>query len=313
MTTAALPGWLDTAYRQFSAWHAADRVPHALLLHCPRGWGETRLASRLVCDLLGEPPRSDAENLAHDDLLWMRFEDDKSIYAVDQVRRALTFMQRTARSGGNKVTVVPDVQRMNAEGANTLLKALEEPPPESFWLLLCPQPGRLLATVRSRCQVISVQCPDSAREPDAAVAEFTAELAGSAYTDADPELRRMLAFEAAGAPEQVAAALLSGSKPLWPMLRDALVAGANLSALAEAAQHQELTDLLTGWQRYTHALASERLPAYATLPLPEAREALFRFVDELNDQGALAAVHQGLNQRLLLERLLSRWVTLLGK
>lgn len=53
-----------------------------------------------------------------------------------------------------RVALINDAHRMNQEGANALLKTLEEPPAHALILLVCDNPDSLLPTIRSRCQVI---------------------------------------------------------------------------------------------------------------------------------------------------------------
>jgi len=56
--------------------------------------------------------------------------------------------------GGRRVAIVDDADFLNAEGANCLLKTLEEPPPRSMLILIGTSPARQLATIRSRCQLV---------------------------------------------------------------------------------------------------------------------------------------------------------------
>jgi DNA polymerase III subunit delta' len=56
--------------------------------------------------------------------------------------------------GGRKIAVIDDADYLNAEGANALLKTLEEPPPRSVLILIGTTPGKQLPTIRSRCQLI---------------------------------------------------------------------------------------------------------------------------------------------------------------
>jgi DNA polymerase-3 subunit delta' len=56
--------------------------------------------------------------------------------------------------GGRKVAIIDDADALNAEGANCLLKTLEEPPPRSILILIGTSPAKQLPTIRSRCQLI---------------------------------------------------------------------------------------------------------------------------------------------------------------
>jgi DNA polymerase-3 subunit delta' len=56
--------------------------------------------------------------------------------------------------GGRRIAMIDDADYLNAEGANCLLKTLEEPPPRSVLILIGTTPAKQLPTIRSRCQVI---------------------------------------------------------------------------------------------------------------------------------------------------------------
>jgi DNA polymerase III subunit delta' len=56
--------------------------------------------------------------------------------------------------GGRKIAIIDDADYLNAEGANSLLKTLEEPPPRSVLILIGTSPAKQLPTIRSRCQLV---------------------------------------------------------------------------------------------------------------------------------------------------------------
>jgi DNA polymerase-3 subunit delta' len=56
--------------------------------------------------------------------------------------------------GGRKIAIIDDADYLNAEGANCLLKTLEEPPPNSVIILIGSSEQRQLPTIRSRCQTV---------------------------------------------------------------------------------------------------------------------------------------------------------------
>jgi DNA polymerase III subunit delta' len=59
--------------------------------------------------------------------------------------------------GGRKIAIIDDADYLKAEGANALLKTLEEPPPRSVLILIGTSPAKQLPTIRSRCQLIRFQ------------------------------------------------------------------------------------------------------------------------------------------------------------
>ena len=153
------------------------RLPHALLLGGAEGIGKATLAYRVARFLLSKPapgaksldvpadhPASrQVAALSHPDLVVLRriaSEEGKkppSEIPVEMVRKAVSFFGSTAAMGGWRIAIVDSVEELNANGTNALLKVLEEPPPQSLFLLVSHMPGRVLATIRSRCRKISLR------------------------------------------------------------------------------------------------------------------------------------------------------------
>ena len=75
-----------------------------------------------------------------------------TVIRVDDVRRSVSFFGSTAGEGGWRIAIVDAVDDMQREGANALLKILEEPPARTLLLLVSHTPGRELPTIRSRCR-----------------------------------------------------------------------------------------------------------------------------------------------------------------
>ncbi len=161
-------------------------MPHAWLLAGPKGIGKATLAYRVARFVLvpkagaagffGEAapaPNSllvDADNPAlariaagaHPGLLTIERSVNQKTgklrgeIVVEDVRRLTSFLAMTAAGGDWRVVVVDVADEMNRNAANALLKGLEEPPPRTVFLLVSHSPGRLLATIRSRCRLLSL-------------------------------------------------------------------------------------------------------------------------------------------------------------
>ena len=85
-----------------------------------------------------------------------------TVIRVDDVRRAVPFFGSTAGEGGWRIAIVDAVDDLQREGANALLKVLEEPPPRTLLLLVSHAPGRELPTIRSRCRRLLLRPLDAA-------------------------------------------------------------------------------------------------------------------------------------------------------
>ncbi len=81
----------------------------------------------------------------------------KTTISVDDIRNISAFLRLTSGEGGWRVVIIDTADDMNINAANALLKILEEPPGKSLIMLVSNNPGRLLPTIRSRCQTLRLK------------------------------------------------------------------------------------------------------------------------------------------------------------
>ena len=141
---------------------------------------------------------------AHPDFKLTTFEINsttekmRTVLAVDQIRDLIASLQLTRSLSPRKVAVIHPAEAMNASSANALLKMLEEPPADTFLLLVAHDPSRLPATIRSRCQAVHVRLPEAHTARDWLATEYgydapLAELALEATAGSPLHAQRMLA------------------------------------------------------------------------------------------------------------------------
>jgi DNA polymerase III subunit delta' len=332
----ALPPWLEAAAAAMLG--ERTRWPHALLIAGPLGVGKRLLALHLARALLCETPRSDGsacgtcvgcglvERRSHPDLRLIEpftYDDDGNATPVDSItvepiRDLIDFAQLSSHRGGAKVAVVVPADALNAAAANALLKTLEEPPPRTYLLLVSHRPGRLPATIVSRCRRLTVSLPETA--------------AASAWLSrlgvASPELvlaqaggAPMLALALADAAVQQGRAWLLGELARPERLSPVAV-GARIEAAPKDERKTALADtvywLLT-WTADLAAVASGGTPrfhpdrgdALAVLAHRVARVPLFRYYQRLLRQRALLS--HPLQPRLVCELLLFEYRTLFAR
>ena len=176
----------DEAAAEFLSSLHSGRLQHAWLLVGPEGVGKATLSYRLARTVLSQefsqenthggtqdhiaggsedvppdhPVFRKVAGLAHPNLLLIRrswIEKSKRYsqwIGVDEVRRLRAFLGSTAGEGVWRVVIVDRADQLNQNAANALLKALEEPPPNTVFLLVASAEGRLPVTIRSRTRVL---------------------------------------------------------------------------------------------------------------------------------------------------------------
>jgi DNA polymerase-3 subunit delta' len=183
--------WHGAAWTRLTRRAAA--LPHALLLRGRSGLGKTALALRFSAWLLCEARPRGTEAACgqcsacgwfaqsnHPDFRLVEPEALADAPAepaaeappagrgtaklsrqikIDQIRALADFLAVGTHRAGVRIALIRPAEAMNASTANALLKALEEPPPRTLFLLVSSQPARLLPTIRSRCQAIDIAPP----------------------------------------------------------------------------------------------------------------------------------------------------------
>ena len=234
--TTALFGHAD-AERTLLAAYRGGRMPHAWLIGGPPGVGKATLAYRVARFVLAHPDAAAqdvqaAQTLAldsthpvarriaaqaHPDILTLERTAGptgtiRSVITVDDVRRTVGFFGSTAGAGGWRICIVDSADDLQSpQGANALLKVLEEPPSRALFLLVSHAPGRLLATIRSRCRRLTLRALEAADVAQAAAQAL----------ERDPEDREVLKAAAAAQGSVARATTLLGGAAL--AIRDRMI------------------------------------------------------------------------------------------
>lgn len=200
---------LEGPERAFLEALSRGRLHHAWLLTGPEGVGKATFAYRAARRLLGAAPDPSLGLLgssvddpvsrqvaarSHPDLMVLERETDdgkaRKVIPVDEARRLPDFFAQTPAAAPYRVAIIDAVDDLNVNAANAVLKTLEEPPARGVLLLVSHSPGRLLATIRSRCRRLAFPALSEAQVAE--IVEQRAEL------NAEDALR--LARMAHGAP-----------------------------------------------------------------------------------------------------------------
>lgn len=286
-TRSSLVGHAATETEVLAAWNGG-RFPHAFLIGGPEGIGKATLAYRIARFVLAHPkPGASSLDIAadhpvarqvavlsHPDFLVLRRiapEEEKKIpteIKVDEIRKLVKFFGTTAANDGYRVCIVDALDDLNKHGANALLKMLEEPPARSLFLLISHSPGRLLATIRSRCQKLSLR-PLSDKDVSKALQEIAAE------ADDLPAAKIPEAAKASGGSVRHALSLLLGEGLAVRDMTEKLLAelpvvdGESLHKLGDSLRDRD------GFYVFTETLEDWLAAAATDTDAPPARLARF--------------------------------------
>lgn len=172
----------ETAFEFLRRAHQGGRLAHAYLITGVPGSGKRDLALRLAGYVNGQGEGCDARQaLKLPDVHLVEPESKSRIIRVEQMRELERSLQMRS-SGGLKVGIILDADRLNAAAANSFLKTLEEPPSHSLLMMVTAHPEMLLDTIISRCIQVQLKAPanralspEQVRLLDAVKAHFKAE------------------------------------------------------------------------------------------------------------------------------------------
>jgi DNA polymerase-3 subunit delta' len=280
----------------------AGALANGWLIAGGEGAGKATLSYRLARALLWRARPSDSPTLdvpdreqasmlvasgAHPDLFVAerQFDDKKerlkSDIAVETVRDLTHFLNHTPSMGGWRVAIIDTADDLNRSSANALLKALEEPPPRTAIFVLSAAPGRLLATIRSRCRRIDLR-----PLPDETIAHFL-----EAEGAADGLDAQRIAHVAGGRPGYaLSLALGDGGEAIdaidtfWTTATQ----GGDVAPIAQRLAGKDAEGVFDHFQTMLLSRISRRAKALAFDQNPDARRfvTLGETVDRLFQRGA---------------------------
>ncbi len=224
-----------------------------------------RIATGSHTDLLTISPAYDAKK-----------QVEKTIISVEEARKVPEFLGLTAAEGLWRVVIVDAVDQLNDNAANALLKILEEPPARALLFLICHQPGGALATIRSRCRLLTLAPPSLA-----SFSEILARLAPGIA----PHSHAALYALSYGSPGLAMALAAQDGLRWYEEWLAALAPDARESARQKLAERAAASKSPQSWEAVTHGwrVAMQRLSVASPHASPISAQ----------EDARLAAIRQG--------------------
>lgn len=172
----------EGAWQEWMSAISSPRMHHAWLLAGAQGLGKRAFARAAAAELVKAPGAVRPDPDRHPDILILERlpKDEKEAerkaegkpcelrrnITVDQIRWLQRRLTTRPTLSERRAIIIDPADDMERGAVNALLKSLEEPPSGTYFLLIAHQPGRLLATIRSRCRTLRF-APLSAQHIDA--------------------------------------------------------------------------------------------------------------------------------------------------
>lgn len=278
-----------------------DGLQHAWLLTGPPGSGRSNaamaFAAALLCDSAGCGDCKSCRMVqsgSHPDVSVLATE--KVIISIEEIRSLVASSHFGGSISKYQIMIIEDADRMTERSSNVLLKALEEPPAGTIWLLCAPSEADMLPTIRSRVRRVALKQPSTKTVADLLVARDGIE----------PKLALQVAAEAQG---HIGMALrLATSSDARARRKETLVAALQIDsipkAMATAERWLELAkkdaDALTSErddQERANLLATLGIPEGGTVP--PALRADIKALEEAQKRRATRSLRDGIDRILV--------------
>lgn len=146
----------------------ARAMTHAWLITGPPGSGRSvaALAFAAALQCTGEAPGCGRcpgcrTTMARTNADVLVVSTEATTIRIDEARAFVQRAQVAPSAGRWRVMIVEDADRMLERTSNVLLKAIEEPPERTVWLLCAPSPEDMITTIRSRCRHLGLRIPSA--------------------------------------------------------------------------------------------------------------------------------------------------------
>ena len=136
----------------FISLHKANKLPRKILLSGKKGIGKSLLVKHFLYQyFVDENSKLLLNNNTHPNVLNIKKKDDKKNIEIDQIREIIKFTNQSSFNNKLKFIIIDDVENLNINSSNALLKSLEEPNLNVYFILIFNSEMKISDTIRSRC------------------------------------------------------------------------------------------------------------------------------------------------------------------
>ena len=136
----------------FISLYSKNKLPTKILLSGKKGIGKSLLVKQFMSKIFDdENSKLLIENETHSNVLNIKKKNDKKSIEIEQIREIIKFTNQSSFNNKPRFVIIDDVEFLNINSSNALLKSLEEPNINVYFLLIFNQEMNILDTIKSRC------------------------------------------------------------------------------------------------------------------------------------------------------------------
>ncbi len=149
-------------------------LPHRIIISGPKGSGKSTFAYHFINFILSQKEENNyflndfeisnnnksfnlVKNLVHPNFHLIELSPDKKNIEISQVRNAISYTHKSTFNNNFKIVLIDNIESLNKNSVNALLKTLEEANENLFFILIHDNAKKILDTIKSRCVIFKKQ------------------------------------------------------------------------------------------------------------------------------------------------------------
>ncbi len=301
--------WHKTTWQQFSHAYFKNHLPHAILIAGARGVGKADFSKRMVKSLLCHNPVAETmqacgdcrgcrtlESGANPDFFNIQLLEGKQQIGVNQIRELSDFLPLSRSFNAYRVVLINQIETMNQNAANSLLKSLEEPADNTVIILTTDYLSKIIPTIISRSQILSLALP----KKDVAI-----DWIKSQKPDFDDDFIHQILE-------------ISSGSPLLALNTDQETLNSKIDFLSDidsvAKQNKSITEVAKKWEKYDQSSllnwqliqVQKEIKSNLTASSNTTDNLRWKLYQQLLDTKKI--IHTSVNSLINLENMLSLWL-----
>ncbi len=148
----------DLSLNNLVSLYKQNILPNKLILSGKKGIGKSLIIKNFLYKIFNdENSKVLIDNNTHTNILYINKSENKKNIEIDQIREIIKFTNQSSFNNRSRFIIIDDVEYLNINSSNALLKSLEEPNFNVFFILIFNSDSKILNTIKSRCLELKIR------------------------------------------------------------------------------------------------------------------------------------------------------------